>query len=94
LASYYNNSDPISYQKYILDGYANTISRLRELKKNIIFIIDTPTLNFDPQVCAQRPFRLTSNINQQCLSTQPLDRVAYDSLMLELMEKFPSVIFL
>lgn len=74
----------------------NTIERLLEKNKEIIFVLDVPELGFDPQSCIDfRPLRLTPiHVRFPCaVSRQDFDErnLEYRSLVFSVLKDFPTV---
>jgi SGNH domain (fused to AT3 domains) len=42
-----------------LAGLERTLTRLREAGKQVVFVLDTPELDFDPSTCVRRPVQIS-----------------------------------
>lgn len=84
-------------------GYSNTFDFLLKNRKNVIVILDTPTLDFSPNICIKRrPYYLTKeylnskNLNLDCsypFEDHKTQRIHYNSFMKDLALKYPQIIF-
>lgn len=73
----------------------NTLDKALQKKKNIIFIIDNPTLGFDPKLCLNgRPFSKNTSIKRLCAiprSSHEKERKIYKELVLSILKDYPEV---
>jgi peptidoglycan/LPS O-acetylase OafA/YrhL len=73
----------------------NTIEYLLKMRKQVIFVLDTPELGFDPRTCVDsRPLRLTNKVMTPCaISKQDFDRrnKEYRDLVSSVLKEFPAV---
>ncbi len=73
----------------------NTIKKFVAAKKNVIFVIDYPWIDFDPRACLDsRPFRLTNHVRNPCAGTRSkydYDNTEYRNLVFSVLGEFPEV---
>ena len=85
------NNPYIIYQ----NGMKKTLERLRKSDKKIIYILDTPDLEFDPIVCVKRPWRFDqSAVKDICAvprSQVDLRRQKYLDIVTSILNEFPEV---
>ncbi|CAI8727079.1 acyltransferase family protein [Pseudomonas sp. IT-P395] len=53
------------FRKVLESGMRRSFEMLSDAKKNIVVVLDNPTLPFDPSACVTRPFRITEK-NDGC----------------------------
>ncbi|MEN9898339.1 MAG: hypothetical protein RLZZ66_1988 [Pseudomonadota bacterium] len=79
----------------IRDGMKNTLRRLLDVNKKIFFILDTPKLNFLPEQCIMRPWRLSGElIKYPCaILRSEVDRAQkkYLEVITGVLKEFPEV---
>lgn len=72
-----------------------TLRRLINARKNVIFVLDTPDLEFLPASCLNRPWRMTGQkIKNPCaISRIKVDerRQKYINLVTKVLDEFPTV---
>lgn len=59
------NPDEPDFRKVLESGMRRSFKILSDAKKNVLVVLDGPTLPFDPSACVQRPFRITEK-NDHC----------------------------
>ena len=87
-----NENDPyINFQ----NGMRKTLHYLSSLNKKIIFILDTPNLEFNPVACVNRPWRFNeSELKELCAvprSQVNSRRKKYLEIVMPILQDFPSV---
>ena len=91
-SKYNNDNDP-----YIIfqNGMKKTLQYLITIEKEIIFILDTPDLEFDPLACVSRPWRINEkDVKNICaVSRSQVDsrRKKYLEIVMPILHDFPSV---
>jgi hypothetical protein len=78
------------------EGYSNTIARLIASKRDVYFVMDAPTLPFDPETCIEeRPFhRAATDAPPDCaMSRETLtrQRAGYNALVAGLQRAHPQL---
>lgn len=86
------DSDPyVIFQK----GMRNTLQRLTKTDKTIIFVLDTPDLEFEPTACINRPWRLSGLATKiPCAISRSRvthRRQKYLTIIRQVLNEFPSV---
>jgi peptidoglycan/LPS O-acetylase OafA/YrhL len=88
----HDRSDRISLFK---NGMIKTIQRLQKSGKQVVFVISTPRLNFDPSRCGVRPLLINDrNTNLPCsmpYDTYMSDNKLYRDVVFEVLKNFPDV---
>ncbi len=73
-----------------------TLQRLTQSGKKILYVLDNPILDFDPKSCVSRPFRInTSSLAGSCrIDREKFDkqRVEYFSIARRVLAEFPEVL--
>jgi peptidoglycan/LPS O-acetylase OafA/YrhL len=87
-----NDNDPyINFQ----NGMRKTLHYLSSLNKKIIFILDTPNLEFNPVACVNRPWRFDEReLKELCAvprSQVNSRRKKYLEIVMPILQDFPSV---
>ena len=76
-------------------GMRKTLQRLLDAKKNVVFILDIPELEFEPIVCVNRPWRLSGQLAKTpcaILRSQVNQRrQKYFSIVSQVLSEFPRV---
>lgn len=77
------------------NGMRRTFTGLLEADKNVIVLFDNPPIPFDPERCAERPFRI-SNIENRCsFPRSDFDQMEsysnYKSLVNDVLKDYPDV---
>jgi len=76
-------------------GMRKTLQRLLDAKKNVVFILDIPELEFEPIVCGNRPWRLSGqSAKTPCaISRSQVDmrRQKYLGIVTQVLNEFSSV---
>ncbi|WP_394753526.1 acyltransferase family protein [Crenothrix sp.] len=87
----------IEYDPYVLfkKGMKNTLQRLINTHKTIIFVLDIPDLEFEPAVCISRPWRL-SGVATKIPCAIPRSHVdkrrhKYINMIKNVLKQFPTV---
>lgn len=84
-----------NYQEEYRLAMIATLSRLVKSKKEIIYIMDVPDLDFDPKSCVDvRPLRLTNHLKSPCaVSKQEYAKrnAAYLAITMSVLKSFPTV---
>lgn len=84
------------------EGFSKLISKLEKSGKKIIFIIDLPTLKFNPSLCQKNPIQIRESIKifvnkiTYCDTVEPQffeDSTSYNNLVENLKSEFPQVYF-
>src|SRR5258708_28923479 len=75
-------------------GYSNTIARLLASNRDVYFVMDAPTLPFDPETCIEeRPFHLSAtDAPSDCAMSRDLlnrQRVSYNAWVAGLQRDHP-----
>ncbi|MGY3576831.1 acyltransferase family protein [Bradyrhizobium sp. USDA 4504] len=87
-----NNTD---YRSVLREGMKRTFARLVKAGKKVIVVFDNPMIDFDPKLCAPRPFRLTNSDNHCSFPRQQHDAnpavSGYRSLVEEVLTDYPEV---
>lgn len=83
-----------NYEAYFV-GLDNTLSRLTQEGKSLIYVYDVPELGFNPEQCVEtRPFRFFSNLREPCAiaKQQFLDRnVDFRKGVMNVLKKYPNI---
>ncbi|MFP6556755.1 acyltransferase family protein [Paraburkholderia sp. B3] len=75
-----------------LAGLAQTLRKLTAAGKNVVFVLDTPELDFDPDTCVRRPVQIS--IRSSCsVSRAKVERrlAGTQARILAVLEQFPGV---
>jgi peptidoglycan/LPS O-acetylase OafA/YrhL len=79
----------------IQNSMRNTFTQLINANKKIVFILDIPELNFLPEQCRVRPWRLSGkSVKAPCVISREdvnNDRQKYLDIVKEVLEEFPSI---
>jgi hypothetical protein len=83
------------FYKNIQEGMRKTLEQLQDANKEIIVILDTPVLNFSPEQCMMRPWRLSGDLfkNPCAIARSEVDskRKKYLAIIMDVLKEFPSV---
>ncbi|MGI4777119.1 MAG: acyltransferase family protein [Janthinobacterium lividum] len=86
------NSDP---RKVMTDGMRRTLLALRNAKKKVVVVLDNPLVPYDPKVCVNRPFRITSKNDRCTFAREEYDKIAayseYNAMVATVTADFPEV---
>lgn len=91
-SDYNNENNP-----YIIfqNGMIKTLQYIVKINKQIVFVLDTPDLEFNPIVCLKRPWRFDeSALKELCAvprSQVNLRRKKYLEIVMPILHDFPSV---
>lgn len=93
---------PLREPQESLNGFRKLISSLEKGGKKVVFVIDMPTLTFDPLKCKKNPIyirELARNFFNQATYCETIesqyfkDTATYDEMVQKLKDEFPKVYF-
>lgn len=90
-----SNPSKLIFKDVISDGLRRTLDYLVGKSKNVVIVLDNPTLPIDPKQCVNRPFRIELKDNQCSFSREIFDRdsavVEYNNIVKSVLKDFPEV---
>ncbi len=93
--NFYLISDPtiMDRKKVWAIAMRKTLKKFVGYKKNIIFVLDNPEIDFDPRICLRRPLRLTKKENACVITRRQFDlrNKEYRDLVISILKDYPTV---
>lgn len=95
LISPINSSPEKNIAKIFQSTMRETFKRLLKANKNVIFVLDIPTLDFRPSACSKRPWRLSGQtFKTPCATPRTIvndTQKKYRELAFEVLQEFPAI---
>lgn len=81
--------------RVLKDGMIRTFQALTQANKKVVVLFDNPFLPFEPNLCVNRPFRLTNNRNKCLFPREEFDSLTpfsnYKSVVNSVLKEFPQI---
>lgn len=81
------NPGESDFRKVLESGMRRSFKMLSEAKKNVVVILDGPTLPFDPSACVTRPFRITEKNDHCSFPREVFDKDVVNSAYNEIVQR-------
>lgn len=81
------NPGELDFKKVLESGMRRSFKMLSDAKKNVVVVLDAPTLPFDPSACIERPFRITEKNNYCSFQRTVFDQDTVNSVYNEIIQR-------
>ncbi|WP_395603733.1 acyltransferase family protein [Pseudomonas sp. B21128] len=89
------NPSEVNFRKVLENGMRRSFQMLSDANKNVVVVLDNPTLPFDPSACSTRPFRITAKDDGCAFPRDVYDKdgvyVAYKEIVQRVANDFSNV---